>query len=463
VQLSWNQVPKAQGFLVHRNSVYLLSTPETSINLPNHKPGDRYSVAAYSHGLWGPPSPSVIPRQQPTALKPRANADGLVFPGAQGFGTHTNAGNNGEECAVSNLNDSGPGSLRHCVMLDQPRRVTFNTSGTIRLHSSLIIRNPHISILGQTAPGKGILLTTENWVDGAVLKIRSHDVLVQHLRVRAGPSIPWGTTCCRDAVLIGSEIPNTVYNVVLDHNSFSWGTDEVIDIWFDSHDITLSNNIISEGLHNSNNQRGPAGRGLLVGDKSYSISIHHNLFAHNFERNPLVANSGVTDVVNNIVYHWVSRGTTLSNARGDAKVNFVKNLLLANTQPSQIRPTNVYWYDVSLVTSGEFRLQVFFEGNLGFWRNSNSEPEWSLAGVDWNVPYNPSSNVHTSSRFWAPEVTEFPAEDLENILKNDVGATLPRRDAVDVRIINQLSNRTGQLIDCVTGCELNAGGWPDMY
>ena len=380
-----------------------------------------------------------------------------VFDGAEGFGTNTKAGNYGKTCIVTNLDDAGVGSLRSCIEKTGERKIEFDISGTIALEETLVIRNPYVSILGQSAPNGGILVTAKPQVRGSVIQIATHDVLMQHLRVRSGAAnVP---TCCRDALLIGSEIPNSVYNVVVDHNSFSWATDENVDIWFDSHDVTISNNIISEGLHNSTNSKGPAGRGLLVGAEAKDISIHGNLFAHNYERNPSLQGAGTVDLINNIIFHGVSRQTQLRSLDAPLRVNLIKNLYIPHTE-DQPQPTNLNWFDVLLRLDEESDLRVYFEGNQSSLRESDSEPEWSVAGVDWNVAYEPWMNIHSETPFPSESYTVYPIEELESRFQSSVGAYLPKRDSVDLRILNELFWRAGQLRDCVDGCENSAFGWP---
>lgn len=393
-----------------------------------------------------------------------------VFPKAEGFGTNSTAGRGGNLCIVTSLNDSGPGTLRNCAESSGPRIVIFKTGGTIEVSSSIKITNPFISIYGQTAPGDGILLRASQDSDSAPLAIKTHDVLVQHLRIRAGSSNL--ITCCRDAVQIGNSSPGQTYNVVLDHNSISWGTDEIVDIWHDTHDVTLSYNIVSESLHdNGSNSSGPGGRGILVGSNgAHSISLHHNYIAHSYERNPLIATSGIVDVNNNLIYHWLSRGAEHDTRFDGQKVNWIKNKYIALDNPTENQSSQVAWGDLLITLRSSFETNVYFEGNIGKNRPDNTFPEWSIANTDWNTPYDPTLNYHSDTRFPAPPVTEFEADSLENILPEIVGATAPRRDSVDNRLISQYKSGTGLMPNCVSAndrpgderCALNVGGWPTM-
>ena len=389
-----------------------------------------------------------------------------VFPRAEGFGTETIAGRFGELCKVQNLYDAGPGSLRHCIELDKPRTVIFDVGGVIHLKTPLVIQNPFISIFGQTAPFEGIMITISTNVTGPVLQIKSHDVLVQHLRFRAGASID--ESCCRDAVSIGSDTPGAVYNVVFDHNSVSWGTDEIIDVWNDSHNVTISWTIISESIHDSTNKGGPAGRGMLIAaEKGHSTSIHHNYFSSIYQRTPLIGTPGVTDVVNNLVYHWVSRGAGVNSINGVTQVNFVKNKFVAKTKGAKNQVTQVNWFDIT-AEQDKHELHLYLEGNLGHHRKKASDPEWSLLGVDYNTVYNESLGWVKNQRFEAPPVTEYPTDTLEEYILPYVGAVLPKRDSVDQRVIKNLKKKSGYMANCVSAqdppfdgrCLDNYGGWP---
>ncbi len=393
-----------------------------------------------------------------------------VFPGAEGFGTKTVAGRGGEVCKVTSLADSGAGTLRSCVERSGPRVVVFEVGGTIEVSKGIRLDDPYISIYGQTAPGDGIMLRGSLTSIEPPMIVRSHDVLIQHMRIRAGSSRE--VTCCRDAIAIGSDKPGRVYNVVLDHNSFAWGIDEIVDIWFDTHDVTLSYNIIAESLHdNGSNDEGPAGRGLVVGSNgAHSISLHHNLIAHSYQRNPLIKTSGIVDVTNNLVYHYVSRAAQQYEGYNGQKVNWVKNKYISLTNQSDtVQDSKVTWGDLLLTTNGKTPA-IYLEDNLGHNRSSNDSPQTSFAYTDWNKPYQDSLGYHTSKRFAAPPVKEYDVSELEVALPPLVGATLPKRDAVDARIISELESRSGKMPNCVAKadrpgearCDNNVGGWPRL-
>ena len=239
-----------------------------------------------------------------------------AFPGAQGFGAETPGGRGGDVVVVDTLEDrvdgSLVGSLRAAINADRlidletltymPRTIVFAVSGTIKLESGLEINQPFLTIAGQTAPGDGITLKTVPPYKGPALSVASHDIVIRFLRIRLGAAGDDGSDlgCCGDSIGVHSiEVPDysvdgLVHDVIIDHCSFSWSTDENASSWYGASNITYQWNIISEGLADFTDINGDTvrGKGMLIGqgpDPGYSkdISIHHNLFAHNVQRNPL--------------------------------------------------------------------------------------------------------------------------------------------------------------------------------
>lgn len=403
-----------------------------------------------------------------STLLPLIGADLKVFPGAEGFGTDTQGGRGGRICTVSNLNGDGNGSLRSCLESSGPRIVIFTTGGTIEVDETINVRDPYVSVYGQTAPGDGIMVRASLDTTITPIRVATHDVLIQHMRFRAGSSR--GVTCCRDAASIGHRDPGEVYNVVIDHVSFSWGVDEIVDVWYDAHDITISRSIFSEGLRdNGSNDEGPAGRGLIIGsDGAHSITLHHNFFAHSFQRNPFVKISGIADIVNTLVYHWVSWGSAVTSDFGVTKVNFVKNKYIPLTnQEDDEQNSSLGWGDFIISKQG-YDMEIYFEGNIGHNRPTDDLPEWQIANTFYQTPYNPNSGHHTDQRHPAPKITETPVENLEAELPRNVGANIPRQDSVDLRLFEELKTRTGVMPNCVSQddrpndsrCDVNVGGWP---
>ena len=185
--------------------------------------------------------------KNPSTPRPFKVQTGLpVFPGAEGFGTRTVAGRGGKVIEVTSLEDDGLGTLRAAVNHPLARIIVFRIAGTIELKSELQIKHPFVTIAGQTAPGGGIC------IKDAGITIITHDVLLQHIRVRPGNKGPVDADI-NDAVSILGPHAGTdgAYNVVLDHISASWSEDETVSTWYGAHDITISWSIISEALNRS--------------------------------------------------------------------------------------------------------------------------------------------------------------------------------------------------------------------
>ena len=231
----------------------------------------------------------------------------LAFPEAEGFGRFAQGGRGGQVIEVTNLNDSGTGSLRAAVEASGARTVIFRVGGTIEITSDnnrLRVMNPYLTIAGQTAPGDGILIR------GGMLDVQTHDVIVRHLRIRPGP------VAAIDAAQVFA-VQGEIHDVIFDHVSMSWSTDEAFSVFSslaDVHNVTLQWSILSESLDCSTHPEGCHSKGLLVGASNLSeVSIHHNLLSHHQDRNPLLS-SGNVDFVNIIIYNW---GFDASGCRTD--------------------------------------------------------------------------------------------------------------------------------------------------
>ena len=211
----------------------------------------------------------------------------LAFPGAEGYGKYTVGGRGGDVYEVTNLNDSGEGSLRAAVEASGPRTVVFRVSGTIDLKKSLNIKKPYITIAGQTAPGDGIALK------GHSLGLVADEIIVRHIRVR------FGDESGEDKDAISGRYMS---NIILDHVSASWSVDECVSIYH-CENITVQWCLISESMYKSNHSKGHHGFGGIWG--SNHSTYHHNLLAHHSSRNPRFASGcGNTDYRNNVVYNW---------------------------------------------------------------------------------------------------------------------------------------------------------------
>lgn len=374
-----------------------------------------------------------------------------VIPHALGYGLDTPAGRGGTVHRVSNLKDSGAGSLRACVDASGPRVCVFEVSGTIRMASDLAIRNPNITIAGQTAPSPGIMLR------GGGLLVRTSDVLVQHLRVRPGDD-PVGTVVDnRDALKIESTTP--IRNVVIDHCSFSWSIDEIASAWVGWNDISLLNNIFAEPLNDSLHSKGPHGFGILLGPVNGKATLIGNLMAHNVSRNPLT-NATQAVIVNNVIYNWQNNAVDLQNQGGVVTYNTViGNVFLRGPDYKRNAPVSLR-ADATALKQGS---KVYLSDNHA--QETTSDP-WSVAGT-MNGSLTLSDFRAADPPAWPTGLTTLPTS--ENVVLNYVlanaGARPADRDSADKRVVEGVRSRTGQIINCVAAngtarCAKNAGGWP---
>lgn len=376
-----------------------------------------------------------------------AQAVAKAFPGAEGYGANAVGGRGGSVCQVTNLNDSGTGSLRACVNASGPRYVVFKTGGTINLQTRLDISNPYITIAGQTAPGDGITLkmAPNSAYDKGAMNIYTHDVVIRYIRFRPGD--PGSADDSHDA-LAAYEAGGDVYNIVLDHNSFSWAVDENVNFYYDSRDITFSNNIVSEALSNAGHPDGEHSKGLLSGGGGTTArhSIFRNLFMSNTDRHPQISGVPNADIRNNVVYNYGNgsgAGTTLiSSSKGTASVNWVGNYYKPGPESSATRP--------------EFAMYAGDTGQSQTWYGAGNK-RWTASGdADARVASGFGWGEQSTEISMAPVTTLTAAQALATVV-DEAGASRVR-DAVDTRLINQLQNGTGAIIDSPS----EVGGWPTL-
>ena len=286
-----------------------------------------------------------------------------AFPGAEGFGANSIGGRGGRVIEVINLNDSGPGSFRAAVETEGPRIVVFRVGGTIELMTEVVLAHSFITIAGQTAPGAGVTLKTHPSNTRSALTVARgcHDVIIRHLRSRPGPHTGFPhAKAGREAD--SSEVKDALQilgarNVIIDHCSFSWATDEVVSTFYNSQDITIQWCIIAEALNKSRPDQQLPGKGLLIGSKGgQRISVHHNLLAHNVGRNPLIKAGGVVDVVNNVALTPTTVAMAIDAELAHSPANFVGNYVLAPKADGLA-------HGLAVVGGGTFSL--FLQDNIG--------------------------------------------------------------------------------------------------
>jgi pectate lyase len=385
-----------------------------------------------------------------------------VIPGAAGFGIDTPAGRGGTVYKVTNLNASGAGSLKACVDGTTARTCVFEVSGTIRITSDLVIRNDKLTIAGQTAPSPGIILR------GAAISIHASDILIQHIRVRTGDDTNGPDPGNRDALKIEGSTTKPVKNIVIDHCSFSWAIDEIVSTWGPHDNITFTNNIFAEPLNESIHPQDDGsgyekhGFGVLLGSHpGSSITMVGNLFAHTVERNPL-SRAAELVFVNNLVYNRADLDVDLQSQSGRiTKSSVAGNVFLRgpsfgrNTRPVFVRTNTAY----SLVLGSRV------------YTNDNSAPGSTSGGIVMLTGGDVLSSLlqTVTVPIWNSGLTARSTANnavYDRVLKY-AGARPTDRDSVDRRIVLNVKNRNGQLINCVsangsTRCAKNGGGWPSL-
>jgi hypothetical protein len=385
-----------------------------------------------------------------------------AFPGAEGFGAETAGGRGGKVYEVTNLNDSGSGSLRDCIDATGPRICIFKVGGSIPLSSGLTIKNPYITIAGQTAPGGGITLKPAGSTSGTLINVQTHDVIIRYIASRPGPG------GMNNAILIAkNNMP--LYNIIVDHSSFSWATDEVFTTWYRVYNTSIQWNIVSEGLDCSTHPKGCHSKGLMIGaykggegetsgKGAEDITVHHNLIANNAERAPLVQQCGVTQIINNVTYNpsWTFSHQQSNCLNFMGYVNWIGNF-------HKKGPDSTSGTDLKVLTPeeegypGGGGTRVYVKGNIGPSRTSDSLPE-----VNW-VDSGSRSYIVTSPAP-GPSVTVTDAQTAYNQVLADAGNSkglsndgsfYNRRDSIDARIVNDVKNGTGRIIDNPS----EVGGW----
>jgi len=377
----------------------------------------------------------------------------LAFPSAEGFGAYSKGGRNGQVLFVTNLNDYNPeneepiiGSLRWACDTYGPRTVIFKVSGLIELKTWLTIFNPFITIAGQSSPGDGICLKNFG------LNITTHDVIVRYLRCRPGDEMGKDKEGGfeTDAISI-SEFSE---NVIIDHCSASWSIDETLSVFSREPgnpplSVTIQWCIISESLNDSYHPNGPHGYGSLIRFTG-NASFHHNLYAHHFSRNPHVdtyLGDMTLDFRNNVIYNYWNPGNTMFDP---INMNYVANYIKPGIDTKNLDIAIYLVAESSTEDSllGQNVRRIYPEGNI-------------LEGKDyinqWDMFYKVYNRNKMDKPFKVANITtELASDAFENVLMN-AGATLPNRDSVDFRIIADVRNGTGSIIDS----QSQVGGWPN--
>lgn len=375
------------------------------------------------------------------------NEQGLFRP--MGWAANTVGGANGEIIIVNNLNKDGNGSLKAAIEFNKPRIIVFEVGGIIDLKGErLKIGNPFMTIMGQTAPEPGITL-----IRGG-LNIYTHDIIVQHIRVRPGEnnqSKKSGWDVDGLSVIGGS-------NVIIDHCSFSWATDENLSAsgqrfegkdlseWRKntSHTITFSNNIVAECLNNSTHANGLHSMGSLIHDNVTEMAIIGNIYASNGDRSPLFKGGANGVIVNNYIYnaknfaiqYKLSPTEWAGHTLVTGMMSIVGNVMEKGPDSRADLPfsyyaggpVKVYWDDNTVVGAAVQSNRIL----LGDPTIVNQPPVW-------------------------PDVIEvLPSIDVKGHLLKNAGARPWDRDEVDIRIIREIKEGKNNIIDS----EKEVNGYP---
>jgi hypothetical protein len=381
-----------------------------------------------------------------------------AFPGAVGWAAETPGGRGGDVVRVTTLAADGPGSLRAALGQAGPRIIVFEIGGVIDLEqNTLVLDSPYVTVAGQTAPSPGITL-----IRGG-MDIRTHDVIVQHLRIRPGEAgqarrSGWG----EDAIsTVGA------HHVIVDHCSLTWATDENLSAsgqrftgatpeeWRDatSHHITFSNNIIAEGLADSSHPKGEHSKGSLIHDNVTQLLIYGNLYAHNYERNPLFKGGVHGTVVNNFIYNPGARAMHYNlQAIEWGEVPFENGRLTAVGNVLRAGPS----------TSGDLAfLMLGGNGDLDFHGADNIAVDRMGRALQMFGRYTTANArivEHAAPLDWPEGLTAIPATEVEAAVLTNAGARPWDRDGHDVRVTADAAEGRGAIIDS----EQEVGGYPRM-
>ncbi|RKP55158.1 hypothetical protein D7Z26_08020 [Cohnella endophytica] len=402
-----------------------------------------------------------------------------AFPGAQGGGAISAGGRGGAVIKVTNLNDSGPGSLRACATASGPRTCVFTVGGTINLMSTILITNPNLTIAGQTAPGGGILIKGTNMSDNMIMVGvvgQDANVIIRYLRLRKGYNANGDDSGGAIEIYNGN-------NIILDHISVSWNQDEGIGVWksanISTKNVTSQYNIMAEGLY-------PHSTGLLAGgeggqDTETDIDMHHNLIMNDTHRNPLLKTKS-SRVVNNITYN---QSFYLAQVGGGISVDFIGNkykkgpLYGVTTYESNFYPHEIQAFPQAVPydnNTAHGDPSIYLSGNVGWNQTNPSGNQWLLTSkIAWENEPETGAAIPASWKRTTPlpnttyPIAAEPVGNIEDSILPTVGASqriscdgawVPARDSVDTRLINQYQTNTG--INFIITNESQVGGYPTI-
>lgn len=373
-------------------------------------------------------------------------AQQLAFPGAMGHGAYSVGGRAGKVFEVTNLNDSGEGSLRAAIEAEGARTVVFRVSGTIALESMLTIENPYITIAGQTAPGDGICL--KNF---PLHVTNAHDVVVRYIRIRPGI----------ESKLIGSEIDGIEVrdsrNVIIDHCTISWTVDEALNTWHGTENVTVQYTMIANPLNKSVHEKGSHGFGASLGGKSCSYLF--NLFASAVARNPSIGGNHIestinTDFSNNVIFNHSYRTcdgkprsiNVIGNyyKPGPSTKDVVKNRIVKVDNAEKGYHFTSKWYIADNIIEGN---KLVNKNNLRY-------------GVEYDEGSSESNNI-LLKKCPVIETNHISAHKAYKIVMKEVGVSI-KRDEQELSVINQVEGTQAVKGNGIINTVEEAGGWPEL-
>lgn len=363
-----------------------------------------------------------------------AQGQPLAFPTAEGFGKYTSGGRGGRVITVTNLHDSGDGSLRHAIEQKGARIIVFAVDGTIELQSKLIIQNDSITIAGQTAPGDGICLRNYPFY------IRANNVIIRYIRSRMGDQ------CRIEDDAMGAM---NVKNLIIDHCSVSWSVDEALSV-YKSENVTVQWCMITHSLSKSVHAKGAHGFGGIWGGKG--ATFHHNLLAHHSSRNPRFASDGYTpvDFRNNVVYNWGYK-SAYGGGRG-GRINYVANYYKPG--PATSDKMRAWFLDPADDGTGAY----YLSGNIMEGSDVVTADNWLGVGA--------KEHIHATEPFGVEAIKQdIPQVAYQRVL-NSAGCSF-HRDSYDARIVNEVRSGTADGGETYGGgnkgiidSQEAVGGWP---
>lgn len=359
-----------------------------------------------------------------------------AFPEAEGFGAFTRGGRGGDVYLVTTTADYGenaapiPGSLRAAVEAEGPRTVVFRVSGYIDLVRPLVVQHPYLTIAGQTAPGEGVALRRHG------LSVEAPQVILRYLRVRPGDvaGVP------EDAIDIKAS------DVIVDHCSVSWATDETLSVSGDATNVTVQWCLIAESLNESIHPKGAHGYGSLL-SSSGDVTVHHTIYAFHQSRNPRPKDV-LLDFRNNLVYGYGDRAGY--NTDDFTRMNYVGNVI----RPLAYSNNDRYAF-IAGSTNGRFYLADNLLVHDGDTLRDDAQMIRPPAGMP---PAEALAALRVATPFAAPAVRTDAAVHLTVRLLDTAGAALPGRDEADRRVLALIEAGEGRILDT----QESVGGWPPL-